>query len=104
MFNRPCLKCGVLVRGSSLCPTHQQEMQKAKDLARVGKRSHYSGNYRQRAKQVRAAATVCWICKQGYKPNDPFQADHVLPGQIDSPLLPAHRSCNIKRTKNPNKI
>ena len=98
MFNRPCLRCGVLVLGESLCPQHMKDMQAAKDRARVGKRQHYSGNYKQRSKQVRQTATVCWICKQGPIINDPFQADHVIDGNPNSPLLPAHRSCNIKRS------
>jgi hypothetical protein len=78
-------------------------MQAAKDAARVGKRAHYSGDYKRRSKQVRATATVCWICKQGPIPNDPFQADHVIDGNPSSPLLPAHRSCNIKRSNQKNK-
>jgi rubredoxin len=40
---------------------------------------------------------VCWICGKGYDPADPWQADHVLPGNPLSELRGAHRSCNIGR-------
>jgi hypothetical protein len=37
------------------------------------------------------------LCGGGARPNDPWQADHVIPGDADSPLAPAHRSCNAAR-------
>jgi hypothetical protein len=40
---------------------------------------------------------VCWLCGEGARPNDPWQADHVDPGNHHSQLLGAHRSCNIGR-------
>jgi hypothetical protein len=61
------------------------------------KRQHYGGDYRKRAKAVRDAATHCWLCGEPARLNDPWQADHVVAGEIDSPLLPAHRSCNIRK-------
>jgi hypothetical protein len=68
------------------------------------KRDHYAGDYAKRAKAVRAAAVICWLCNEPAKVNDPWQADHYLPGDPASPLLPAHRSCNIKRSnENRNK-
>jgi hypothetical protein len=104
MFPKPCLDCGVIVKNGSRCPTHQSAYQQRIDLLRANKRTHYSGDYKTRAKKVRATATICWLCKQGEKPNDPWQADHVYPGNPLSPLLPAHRSCNIQRhNQKPNK-
>ena len=38
-----------------------------------------------------------WLCGGGAVPGDPWQADHVIPGNPDSPLAPAHRSCNAAR-------
>ena len=60
----------------------------------------YGEGYAARARAVRETATRCWICGEGARPDDPWQADHVLPaadyGGV-GPLAPAHRSCNIRR-------
>ena len=40
---------------------------------------------------------VCWICGEGARAGDPWQADHVTAGDYHSQLLGAHRSCNIAR-------
>jgi hypothetical protein len=64
----------------------------------------YSGAYRRLAKIVRDNAQACHICKEGYRPNDPFEADHLYPGtEVTSiaQLAPAHRSCNIARGNKP---
>lgn len=46
---------------------------------------------------MRATTHVCWICGEGWKADDPWQADHVDAGNPFSQLLGAHRSCNIGR-------
>lgn len=71
-----------------------------RERMRVRERPHYGGNYRKRAKEVRDAAEVCWVCNEPARPNDPFQADHVVPRDTDPEtlLLPVHRSCNIYRS------
>lgn len=101
MFKKPCLDCGRLTEGGSRCPTHQSMKQKRLDEMRKGKRQHYSGDYKKRAKIVRDNAEYCWICGDGYRDNDPFTADHYFPGDQTSPLLPAHRSCNSRRRNLP---
>ena len=67
---------------------------------RVRERPHYRGNYKARAKKVRDAAEICWVCNEPARPNDPFQADHVVPRDTnpETLLLPIHRSCNIYRS------
>lgn len=90
-MNKPCIDCGQ-VTASTRCPS----CLKTKQGGRV--RPHYSGDYAARAKAVRDTAQVCWICGEQEKPGDPWQADHVIPGAPDSPLAPAHRSCNIARS------
>ena len=100
-FKRPCLNCGVLVAQGNRCATHQTQYQATIDQRRKPNRQHYNSDYKRRAKQVRESAQTCWICKEGYKPNDPWTADHYHAGQVDSPLLPAHRSCNSRRGNNP---
>jgi len=57
----------------------------------------YDGDYAARAAQVRATTTVCWLCGEGWRNNDPWQADHVDAGNPYSELRGAHRSCNIGR-------
>jgi hypothetical protein len=101
MFNKPCLDCGVLVRGGSRCPIHQAMWQSKVDAKRKPKRTHYDSKYKRDSKIVRDNAIECWLCGQGYRPDDPWTADHLFPGVIDSPLLPAHRSCNSSRGNRP---
>ena len=101
-FNRPCLDCGQLVAQGNRCATHQAAYIQRIHSNRKEKRNHYKGNYKARSKVVRDNAQTCWICKEGYKSNDPWTADHYFPGIPDSPLLPAHRTCNSRRkNKNP---
>ena len=100
-FNRPCLDCGVLTNKSNRCPTHDKLHKDKWNNRTKPFRKHYSGDYYKRARLVRQNAVVCWICKQGYKPDDMWTADHVFPGVEDSPLLPAHKSCNSRRGNKP---
>lgn len=89
---RPCLNCGR--------PTPQtrcSECEARKQTLRNARRTHYHGDYRRRARQVRTEAERCWLCGDGPRPDDPWQADHVTPGDPNSLLLPAHRSCNARR-------
>jgi hypothetical protein len=52
---------------------------------------------------VRESATLCHLCGEGRKENDPFEADHIIPAEAGSQaiLLPAHRTCNRKRSNKP---
>lgn len=95
---RPCMDCSTLTDKGSRCPACQSRLNARMDAARIGKRQHYGGDYAKRAKAVREAASLCWICGNGARAGDPWQADHVEPGNPDSPLAAAHRSCNIARS------
>lgn len=95
MFLKPCIECGVLSKGTR-CERHQNIIN-AKINAKKTQRIHYKGDYRARAKAVRENATHCWLCGEAARLDDPFEADHVIPADPFSPLLPAHRSCNGKR-------
>jgi len=104
MFNRPCIECGELTRGSNRCDAHKRVDNRSEEkLAEreAKKKLLYDSNYRKRAAQVRAAASVCHICGEGARPNDPWQADHLIPGEPMSPLAAAHRSCNASRGNKP---
>lgn len=102
---KPCLDCGTPADGTR-CPTHaatrQAQLQQSQNIRRqqAGGRTKYGGTYAGRARAVRQTATRCWLCLQGPDPTDPWQADHIQQGArtgADSTLLPAHRSCNIRR-------
>lgn len=97
-IRKPCLTCGKLTTNASRCDPCHAAHARALDAKRdPAKRQHYKGDYRRRAKAVREAASVCWLCGEGERQGDPWQADHVVPGEPESPLMPAHRSCNIRR-------
>ena len=103
-FPKPCLDCGALTDGGNRCAVHQKRIE---DLAAVRRASvkktlgTYSGDYRRRAKAVRDAAILCHLCGEAARLNDPWEADHLIPGDPNSPLLAAHRSCNQSRGNKP---
>ena len=103
-FNKPCLNCGRLSL-NNYCDgcAKAREKQRDSDPIRVErKRRLYGPNYRRLAPIVKANATNCHICHEGYKANDPWEADHLFPHLGDaSPLAPAHRSCNQARGNKP---
>jgi hypothetical protein len=92
-LTRPCLACSTPCRPGPRCvrceAAHQSE--------RNASRPQYRGDYAKRSAQVRAEASVCWLCGEGERASDPWQADHLRPADPASPLLPAHRSCNAAR-------
>ncbi len=100
---RPCSGCSALIPKHLIrceqCAYEKRMRDTLRERMRVRDRPHYEGGYRKRAKQVRDAAEVCWICNEPARPNDPWQADHVVPRDVDPEtlLLPVHRSCNIYR-------
>jgi hypothetical protein len=102
-FNKPCITCGELTP-NQYCPPHQAAINQARENnpARLAKKRELYGNgYARRAKAIRVGATTCHLCGQGAKLNDPFEADHLIPGDPTSPLAPAHRSCNQSRGNKP---
>jgi hypothetical protein len=101
-FPKPCLDCGKLTTGGNRCDYHQNLVEQLHNIKRAEVKKNtgqYSGAYRKRAALVRATALVCWICGEGAKHDDPWQADHVNPAEHgdQAELLAAHASCNRKR-------
>jgi len=90
---KPCLTCGDPTTNGSRCTDCEAERQHDRNA----RRTHYKGDYKKLAAQVRANAYQCWICGGVGKPDDPWQADHLIPGDPNSPLRAAHRSCNARR-------
>lgn len=93
---RPCIDCGTLASGSRCAPC-QTALEQRISAAR-GPRPHYAGNYAKRAKAVRESGEPCYLCGEHGTVDDPIQADHLVEGDPGSPLLPAHRSCNIRKS------
>jgi len=103
-FMRPCVQCGKLSRNGTrceVCDAPRVAAEKARQANRKRHRPQYNSDYRKRAKAVREAAVTCHICGEGARPNDPWHADHLMPGDINSPLAPAHKSCNESRGNKP---
>lgn len=113
MVKRPCLDCGTPARSSRCEPCavkHDQIVNARETERRRGegvrqRRRSYGGTYRRAAAAIRATATRCWICGQGPRAGDPWQADHVVPLALAPDqagrtphLAPAHRSCNVARS------
>jgi hypothetical protein len=104
-FPKPCRVCGVL-SPEPLCPPHQaqaKEVHEARRRIRKAQTGQYGGDYYRRAREVRENAILCHLCGEGKKEGDPFEADHVIPAEAGNLaiLLPAHRSCNRRRSNKP---
>lgn len=61
----------------------------------------YGGDYRKRARDVKASATHCHLCLKPFEAGDAIEADHIYAGDPNSPLAAAHRHCNNKRGDTP---
>ena len=88
-FPKPCIECGALSL-ESRCPTHA-----------IVKHKLYNKAYKAHAAYIRATATHCHLCGQGPRTDDPWTADHINASDPESPLAPAHRSCNSRRGNTP---
>lgn len=103
-FPRPCIDCGKLTLNANRCDEHKLRFDKAADLVKRERKlrsGQYSGSYKRRAAEIRLTAVVCHLCNQGPRLDDPWQADHLIPGDPNSPLAAAHRSCNAARGNRP---
>jgi len=104
-FPKPCIECGKLTSGGTRCDYHQNLVTQLHEIKRASVKKEsgqYSGAYKRRAAMIRATAVVCWICGEGARANDPWQADHVLPSEHgdQAELRAAHATCNRKRSNN----
>ena len=108
-FNRPCLKCNTLHRDKGdYCASCRSEYERKReaDPARMArKRIMYGGDYRARRASM-VTETIqnnlpCHICKKNFTSLSEITADHLIPGNPNSPLAPAHKSCNSSRGNKP---
>ena len=105
-FPIPCLDCGKLSLAGNRCETCTKRVADLHEIKRAAVKrdtKQYSGAYRKKAADVRKNAIQCWICGEGARLDDPWQADHVNPGENgdDAVLMAAHASCNRKRGNKP---
>lgn len=104
MPKRFCLDCRRLfdaTTGDSRCPTHQAALEARMNRRPKGNTTQrgLGWKHQQRAKQEISQDMTCWRCGQPATESDPITADHSIPrsqGGVDSPLRPAHRSCNSR--------
>ena len=98
---KPCLDCGTPAHGNR-CPEHAAT-HKQRGQARHQQRRAERGGPRTKGGASRGgvgAGAVCWLCGKPATLNDPMQWDHLIPvreGGQNAGVLPAHRSCNIRR-------
>jgi len=104
-FPKPCLVCNQLTTGGSYCATHQlaaDEKEKLRQAGRKAGRTLYnSAGYRKQRAWLKATATHCHLCKQAFTDRNQISADHLIPGDPNSPLAPAHIICNSRRGNKP---
>jgi hypothetical protein len=103
-FNKACLDCGTLSPNGYCdnCRRRREQARTADPIRKAHKAEMYGSRYRKLARALKATATTCHLCGQGYRPDDPWEADHLYPEMgADSPLAPAHRSCNQSRGNKP---
>lgn len=90
-FPKPCIKCGVLSSGGSYCAEHLKE-----------KKGRYNDPvYKKLREHIRATATHCHLCGKAFTDRKEITADHIRAGDKNSPLAPAHLSCNSRRGDKP---
>ena len=100
--------CGKLIPSGSRstgykCRDCANEIQRRKRARRGSTTQRGLGAEHQRlGKQVLREESLCWLCGEPARPNDPLEVDHVIPrseggATTRENLHTAHRSCNRSR-------
>lgn len=100
-FPKPCLACNKLTTGGSYCDVHQAPLDEKERQRKRGRTLYNSTHYRKARAYLRATATHCHLCKQPFTNRNDITADHVIAGDPNSPLAPAHSICNSRRGNKP---
>ena len=106
---RPCLTCNRLHRDKgdycAACRADHDRKREANPNRIAKKRMMYGGDYpARRASMVTETINQnlpCHICKKHFATAADITADHLIPGNPNSPLAPAHKSCNSSRGNKP---
>jgi hypothetical protein len=99
-FKKPCLKCNQITTGGSYCDGCRPRKVDSPER-KAKKQAMYGGDYRRRANAMKSSATHCHLCNKPFQYGDRVEADHLIPGNPNSPLAPAHRVCNQRRGDTP---
>ena len=77
---KPCIDCGVLVRGASRCSVHQLQTNRRIEKARGTRQDRgYGAEWmRLRARALRAQPW-CGDCMTEGRPDNPLTGDHIVP-------------------------
>ena len=78
-----------------------EKEQERQAIRKRGRTLYNDPNYRRQRAYLKATATHCHLCKQPFTDRSQITADHLIPGQVDSPLAPAHALCNSRRGNKP---
>lgn len=104
-FPKPCLICNQLTTGASYCAVHQTQADEKEKLRQRGRKAgrtlYNTKEYRRGRAWLKATATHCHICKQAFINRNDITADHLIPGDPQSPLAAAHSLCNSRRGNKP---
>lgn len=104
-FPKPCLICNVLTSGDTYCKLHKLEADERERIRQRGRKAgrtlYNSTNYRKQRAWLKATATHCHLCKQPFTNRGDITADHLIPGNPNSPLAAAHSLCNSRRGNKP---
>jgi hypothetical protein len=104
-FPKPCLVCNILTTGASYCSVHQlavdQREKQRQAIRKKGRTLYNDANYRRIRTHLKATATHCHICKLPFTNRNDITADHLIPGNPQSPLDAAHALCNSRRGNKP---
>ena len=100
-FVRPCIQCQELHRDKgdycAQCRRIKDRAREADPARRKRKRELYNSDYRKQAAMIKASATHCHLCLKPFTDRAQITADHINAGEPNSPLAPAHKSCNSSR-------
>ena len=106
---RPCLSCNQLHKDKgefcSSCRTERDRKREANPERIARKKMLYGNDYRKR-REVLVKETIinnlcCHICKLPFESKADITADHLMAGNPQSPLAPAHKRCNSSRGNKP---
>ena len=101
-FPKPCMKCGRIGEpGYAYCPPHDAERMKVINDRKNQRTLYRSPDYRRARQHIKDTATHCHLCGKAFTDRKEITADHIIAGEPNSPLAPAHRTCNSSRGNKP---
>jgi 5-methylcytosine-specific restriction endonuclease McrA len=98
-FKKPCIHCGELAY-TTPCPTchtikerQRNRIRDADPIRAQKKATLYNAAYKKQRTLLKKTGGICYLCGEVVPPGT-GQADHIIPGNPDSPLAITHAFCN----------